>query len=99
MFNKFYLVWEPNSGYTKYKHYEVKDATEEAERLAKKELGKEFYILEAKSSIQIQKAKPFMDELQARMVIGECWNCFKDVHATTEDEMINSFIEAGWVKK
>lgn len=43
----FYLVWEPESGYTKYRQDSITLAKQEAERLAQKEPGKEFYVLKA----------------------------------------------------
>lgn len=43
--DKFYVVWNPSSGYTKYKHDCVSDARREAERLAWEHPGQEFHVL------------------------------------------------------
>lgn len=43
----FFLVWEPNRGYTQKRHDTKSKAIKEAERLAHKEPGEEFFVLEA----------------------------------------------------
>ena len=43
----FYLVWEPQNGYTKHRHEEQGQAEAEAERLADIYPGKEFFVLQA----------------------------------------------------
>ena len=45
--DEFYLVWEPTSGYTKYRHRDKQDARREAERLAAENHGELFYVLKA----------------------------------------------------
>jgi len=43
----FYLIWSPEAGAPTVKHYEYEEAKEEAERLAKKHVGRRFYIMES----------------------------------------------------
>jgi len=43
----FFLVWEPQNGYTKHRHVSQLSATNEAERLAVENPGKEFFVLKA----------------------------------------------------
>jgi hypothetical protein len=43
--DKFYLVWEPSSGYTKYRHSTQQHAEQEAERLARENPNKQFHVL------------------------------------------------------
>lgn len=50
---KFYLVWEPTSGYTKYRHECIDEARREACRLAGANREKEFFVLEAVSVSKI----------------------------------------------
>ena len=52
---KFYLVWEPRSGYTRYQHESKESAVAEAERLACLEEDKEFFVLEPVSVSQRMK--------------------------------------------
>jgi hypothetical protein len=49
----FYLVWNEESGYTKYKHEDIHAAQKEAERLANLYPGKEFHILLALSKVRV----------------------------------------------
>ena len=44
---QFYMVWCKSTGYTRKEHYSEQEATAEAERLARRELGQEFYVLKA----------------------------------------------------
>ena len=43
---KFWMVWNPATGYTHQKHYSMSDAVSEAKRLACVNLGKKFVVLE-----------------------------------------------------
>ncbi len=53
-FLTFYLVWNPESGYTKFKHENYDSAHNEAERLAKENSGKEFYVLQTVERCKIK---------------------------------------------
>lgn len=41
----FYVVWNPSTGYTRHKHYCLKEAEAEAKRLAVGNTGQEFIVL------------------------------------------------------
>lgn len=43
----FFTVWNPTTGYTKYRHDDYDAAKQEAERLAGLHKGMEFYVLGA----------------------------------------------------
>ncbi|MBH2008328.1 MAG: hypothetical protein I8H71_01375 [Xanthomonadaceae bacterium] len=43
----FYMVWSPQGGAPTHKHAALFGAVHEAERLARNNAGKEFYILQA----------------------------------------------------
>ncbi len=43
----FFLVWNPATSYTMNRHYCIKQAETEAQRLAAKEPGKQFMVLQA----------------------------------------------------
>lgn len=43
----FYMVWSPQGGYPTHKHGSQAGAINEAERLARNNPGREFYILQA----------------------------------------------------
>lgn len=47
MMETFWLVWEPQNGYTKNRHGYQPDAKIEAERLAERNPGKEYFVLQA----------------------------------------------------
>jgi hypothetical protein len=50
MYNeKFWVVWQPQSGPPNYRHESIESATREAERLAEVSQTREFYVLEAVS--------------------------------------------------
>jgi len=51
----FYLVWEPQNGYTKHRHDHRHQAELEAERLAALNPGKDFYVLQALTQSAIKK--------------------------------------------
>lgn len=51
---EFFYVWCENGNNPTHKHFTYKDACVEAERLARKESGKVFYILKAISSVTIK---------------------------------------------
>lgn len=42
-----YLVWNPNTGYPKFRHSSRESAIQEAKRLAGNHPGQPFYVLEA----------------------------------------------------
>lgn len=48
---KFFLVWNPRKSTPKFKHDSYSEAFDEASRLAKKDLGEEFIILESIVSV------------------------------------------------
>lgn len=50
----FYVVWNPDTGYTKYQHESHQMALAEAERLAKAHDGQEFIVLQALSRSQVR---------------------------------------------
>lgn len=43
----FYVVWNPATGYTRFRHESHRSAITEAERLAKEHEGQEFIVLQA----------------------------------------------------
>jgi len=45
--DRFFVVWERESGYTKYEHENFSNASDEAERLARAHPGKTFVVLHA----------------------------------------------------
>ena len=47
MNRSFFLVWQPETGYTRYRHDDYQLAQLEAERLAAQNPGKEFLVLQA----------------------------------------------------
>lgn len=49
----FYLVWNPSTGYTKYRHQSRKLAQAEAERMARNNRDQEFIVLSAVASVKI----------------------------------------------
>lgn len=49
--NAFYLVWNPSTGYTMFRHESRRAAEIEAERLCRQHNG-EFIVLEAQCSIK-----------------------------------------------
>lgn len=49
----YYLVWNPDTGYTKFRHYNLYVATEEAKRLARQHPGSEFVVLQAVRSVKV----------------------------------------------
>ena len=51
----FWLVWEPQIGYTKRRHGREEDAAVEAERLASLNAGKDFFVLKAIIMSRIEK--------------------------------------------
>lgn len=46
---KFWVVWQPESGAPTYRHDSLESAQREAERLAEASQTREFYVLEAMS--------------------------------------------------
>lgn len=48
----FFVVWQPSTGYTKYRHGDEYAATAEAERLANLHDGQEFIVLRPVVSVQ-----------------------------------------------
>ncbi len=46
---KFWIVWQPESGSPTYRHDSLEAATKEAERLAEATRTREFFVLEAVS--------------------------------------------------
>lgn len=44
----FYMVYSPEGGAPTMQHYSYSDAKQEAERLARKHPGRQFYLLESK---------------------------------------------------
>jgi hypothetical protein len=46
---KFWVVWQPQSGNPQYRHATYRAAKDEAERLAESAPRREFYVLEAVS--------------------------------------------------
>lgn len=53
----FFLVWNPQSGYTKYRHETEEAAAEEARRLAVLHPGKEFIVLRPVESVKFSKSE------------------------------------------
>jgi hypothetical protein len=53
----FFVVWQPSTGYTKYRHTSQEAAEEEAVRLAKQNLGQEFIVLLSMSSLVVNKVQ------------------------------------------
>lgn len=47
MENTFFLVWNPKTGKTNFRHKSEKEATDESRRLAKIHKGEEFIVLMA----------------------------------------------------
>lgn len=51
--DKFWLVWQPESGPARHKHYDRLAAVNEAERLAIANPGKKFYVCEAQEGVVV----------------------------------------------
>lgn len=49
----FYLVWNPKTGYTQFRHKTRAEAQKEAERMAKNNRGEEFIVLAPLSSSKV----------------------------------------------
>ncbi|PLX71791.1 MAG: hypothetical protein C0602_00020 [Denitrovibrio sp.] len=55
---KFWMVLQEGSTYTKVKHDSYEKARDEAKRLAKKEAGKKFYVLGCEALVQVEMPEP-----------------------------------------
>lgn len=53
----FYMVWSPQGSSPTHRHESAYSATQEAERLAHKLPGREFYVLEAIAMRQVDSMK------------------------------------------
>ncbi len=51
--DKFWLVWQPESGPARFKHHDQRTALAEAERLAIANPGKKFYVCEAQEGFVV----------------------------------------------
>jgi len=56
--NKFFLVYRRDGGNPVIRHPDIKTANEEAQRLAKKHPGKEFFVLQALNAYQSEILEP-----------------------------------------
>lgn len=52
---RFWMVWSPMAGQSKKMHVSLAEAQSEAERLAQKEKGKPFYVLEGKEVFVVEE--------------------------------------------
>ncbi len=53
----FYVVWQPDSGYTKFRHPSRNAAIQEAKRLALAHRGKEFIVLCSSLSVIVDEVR------------------------------------------
>lgn len=59
----FYLVWAEETGRTNYRHSLIESARAEAERLARENPTRKFYVLEAKGFAEVPAPPAIYHEL------------------------------------
>lgn len=65
--DEFWLVWNPESGYAKYRHDSEGTAVTEAKRLSEQNIGTEFHVLKSVGHALVKQPVEWVKHTEAEL--------------------------------